>query len=132
MAMADNRVHSITLRFQGNDLDPPAISAALGVAPTRSGKMSDPGVKTGHWAVKESWEFAGDPEELGKFSPRILGLLSSLTPDLPAWRSLAQRFGGDVLCSASISYRASALFLTTEAMAALSERGLSLSFVARE
>lgn len=130
--MDEPRIHSITLRFQGNDLDPAEISAALGAEPTRAGKMSDLDVKTGHWAIQANWQFAGDPEELGMFSPKILDLLSPLSTDLPAWRSISQRFGGGVLCSASISYRAAALFLTTSAMAALSERGLSLSFVARE
>lgn len=127
-----NRVHSITLRFQGNDLDPAEVTAALGQLPTCAGKISEPDVKTGHWHIKNSWEVSDDPEELGKFSPNILELLAPLSNDLVTWRTLSKRFTGGVLCTASIWNRVAVIYLSAPAMTALSERGLSLSFVSRE
>lgn len=132
--MSKHRVHSITLRFQGNDLDPTALTDALAGTPTHSGRMSDPGIKTGHWWLKTSWEVGEDlnGEEFGKFSPRILDLLAPLSADLEVWRALSKRFSGGVLCTANIWNRAAVIYLTTPAMSALSERGLHLSFVSRE
>jgi len=131
---------AVALRFGGDDLDPQAISAALGATPTlaysKGGAWATPFGKpmvgrTGLWNLYTADRAPAD------LDGQIAELLAPLTLDLAVWRDLSVRYDGELFV---------ALFMTTDnglaaaknfneglpieapTLAAIAARGLRLDF----
>lgn len=88
-----------TLRSFGADLDPEAVTAALGARPTRGVKAGDllstrrgveRAAKDGMWLLEAARRSPGDLDR------QIEELFATLTTDLAVWRDLTARFQADL------------------------------------
>lgn len=119
-----------SLRFSGEDLVPEEVSALLGASPTKSRikgqeiPVRDSGVsiiaKRGFWRLQAERR---EPEDL---EGQIFERLAQVTQDLSVWASLS-RFQPDLFCGLFMSSSNDGTLLSTKALIALGERGISLA-----
>ncbi|WP_184353755.1 DUF4279 domain-containing protein [Xanthomonas euroxanthea] len=118
-----------TLRFFGDDLVPDEISALLSGSPTASRhkgqelKLKNGAVriaKTGSWRLTSTQR---EPEDL---EAQIFEILDQLTQDLTVWEHLSNRYEPDLFCGIFMAGRNDGLALSTKALLALGQSGISL------
>lgn len=120
---------SVCLRVFGDDLDPPTITAMLGVEPTSScckgdhfrGKRTERIEKTGKWLLEIDWSTEVLLEAL------INQLLDSLTNDLTVWQELVRQYEIDLFCGLSLKSWNRGLTLSPRTLVRIGERGLELN-----
>ena len=83
---------NVTLRLLGEDLQPDAVSAAMGVGADRSHKKGDlvrarkPGVrKSGYWSITSSEHMAGT-DEINKHIAWLVGIVTPRRPLLLSYQ----------------------------------------------
>lgn len=83
---------SVSLYFYGDDLDPDAVTRALGVAPSRCGRKGElvvgtagrsRVVKTGYWRLQSQDSLSGDMDW------QIAEMLAQMTDSVAVWRDSA-------------------------------------------
>lgn len=118
-----------TLRFGGDDLDPDEISEVLGKNPTlgvRKGsvwltpKGSEVVANSGRWHLRTDEARPADVDQ------HIAALFSGLTDNLPKWRSLAERYSGNVFVGLFLGRYNEGLSLSAPTLSAIGARGLEL------
>lgn len=122
---------TVSVRAGGDDLDPEAVTRALGVAPTfaaRKGERRRSGggevvQRTGVWYVA----FGGAPQEwtLGE---AIDALLDRLPDDLAVWDALAARYRLDLFCGLHLEDWNRGITLGPALLRRLADRHLEISF----
>ena len=123
---------SVSLRVQGDELDPAEITRALGVQPDFSARKGEPRAsragtviqRTGMWTrgVRQGAAPAWDLESA------VRTLLADLPTDLGVWRELARRHKLDVFCGLFMASENQGTDLSAATLLALGERGLMLRF----
>mgnify|MGYP002777203586 CR=1 FL=1 len=131
MPMGRLRKSAVTLGFYGDNLDPDEVTTLLQVQPTV-------GVaKGGRWqtslgaekvAHTGSWRIEAVPCEPEDLSSQVDALLAPTTSDLSVWRALTARFRGVIFCGLWLDTYNDGLELSPQVLAAIAERGLTLSF----
>lgn len=119
----------VSLRLFGADLDPDAVTRALGLAPTDAGRPGGVRTKaggrmkvtTGFWYLDAT---AGPvPDSL---EAQIKSLLARLPQDPGIWRQLAARWRMELFCGLFLDYWVRESALPPALLGALAERGLTL------
>jgi len=127
--MAEMHRTTASLRFHGDVLDPEEISRILGVKPTTCVKKGDlwetpRGAKitarTGYWSLSAPNQNAGNLET------QLTEMLSLLSEDLEACRSLAASFRGNIFVGLFLSGFNEGLSLSPTTITAIGLRGLTL------
>jgi hypothetical protein len=124
---------SVTLQFWGDDLDPEAISKALGAEPTiaaiaggplKSDAGDRPGpAKTGTWSLRSSWDESETPDE------KINSLFSGMTQDIRSWQNIVAAVSGRLICNVERSASRQSFQLSAPTLAMIAQRGLPITFV---
>ncbi|WP_184371054.1 MULTISPECIES: DUF4279 domain-containing protein [Xanthomonas] len=116
------------LRFAGDDLVPSHVTSLLGHSPSgsqlkgevlRVSKDRTRISKTGCWRLSAT---ARQPADL---ESQVFEILSMLTPDLTVWASLAP-YEPDLFCGIFMASGNDGLPLSSKALLALAQRGISL------
>lgn len=119
-----------SIGFYGDDLDPSEITLALG-EPTVGVAKGETWVTeygTATTAKTGSWRLVAERREPADLEWQISDLLSRLSADLPAWRSLAGRYRGRVFCGLFLGSQNDGLTLQPETLVKIGERGLVVDF----
>jgi hypothetical protein len=119
---------SVGLRVFGDDLDPGAVSSALGAEPTSAcrkgdihrGKVYDRVEKQGKWLLHLDHVRGVSLDYL------INQLLDRLTDDLTVWRLLTDRYKVDLFCGLQLELWNRGLGLSPRTLMRIGERGLEL------
>lgn len=123
-------VTSVTLRFFGDDLDPDAISSALGSEPTNARKKGDtigpPDAAT--TAQTGSWLLSSQPMSSTALDAQIDALFDRLTGDLAVWQRLCGEYTADLFCGLWSKEFHRGLELSPAVLARITERGLAVAF----
>ena len=118
------------LRVFGDDLDPREVSRLLAATPSDSHRKGEVHVssagrryvrKTGMWCLEARGEA---PDSL---QSQISRILSVLTSDLEAWRTLAQRFEIDMFCGLFMTESSEGLDMSSAVMELMAERRIPLA-----
>lgn len=122
----------LCLRVCGDDLDPDAVSRALGCQPSRSQRKGDP-VLTSTGEVKRtsrtgSWLLVLPVDAEATVGEAIHALLASLPDDQSLWAMLASRFAVDLICDLTVRCINRGFELPPEVLALVAERGITLGF----
>lgn len=122
----------LCLRVCGDDLDPDAVSRALGCPPSRSQRKGEPVLssvgevkriaRTGSWLLDHT---VSNEATVGE---AIHALLLSLPDDRSAWASLTSQFAVDLICDLTVRCVNRGFKLPPEALALVAERGITLGF----
>jgi hypothetical protein len=122
----------LCLRVCGDDLDPDAVSRALGCQPSRSQRKGQPVLcSTGEvkrMARTSSWLLYHPISEEATVAEAIHALLLSLPDDRSVWASLTSRFAVDLICDLTVRCVNRGFELPPEALALVAERGITLGF----
>lgn len=120
-----------SLRIAGDDLDPLAITGALGCDPTsahrKGDKITSPhsslvGVrKTSLWCLEAS------NREPGNLDAQVAELLGRLSQSLETWKALGARYSIDVYCGFFMRDTNEGLEISVATLGALAQRGIALS-----
>ena len=120
-----------SLRFWGDDLDPDALTARLGRAPTSSQTKGQAivGKNTGQVCIAKTggWRLKAESREPGDLDDQISELLGGLTEDLSVWRDLAAKYSPDIFVGFFMHRGNEGIEISAESLSALSSRGISLS-----
>lgn len=120
---------SVSLRFQGDALDPEAISSLLQARPSRARRKGETWhtpsgtailARTGFWSVRVEKEAPGDLDE------KISTLLAGMNGDLAVWKQLCEAFRGDIFCGVFLTEGNVGVMLKPETVLAVGQRGLIL------
>lgn len=129
--MAQVQRTTISLRFNGDDLNPQEINDRLGATPTRafakgatlpSGSASDRVAKTGQWRLTLEGEAPDDFETL------VTRLFHQLCPDRDVWLDLSERFAGDLFVGLFLGSSNEGVPISRKTLHEISARGLGLGF----
>ena len=127
--MAQVQRTTITLRFNGEDLDPQELSDRLGATPTRafvkgatlpSASGSDRIAKTGQWLLTLEGEAPDDFEKL------VTRLFHRLSTDRDTWLDLSKRFAGELFVGFFLGSSNEGVPVGHEALREIVARGLGL------
>ena len=121
-----------SLRVFGDDLDPDAISRALGHEPTQSyrrGDLISPGRRPEERKCG-MWLLAVPDAEPEAFEEQIEALLSKLTDDLKVWRNLTEHWQVDLYCGFFMDTSNQGFTLSTRTMSLVTARGIEIGFAA--
>jgi hypothetical protein len=112
------------LRISGDDLDPDAVTAALGSAPTyafRKGEIyRQRTAQTGRWVIDAA------PSKPSDLDRQITQLLARMNSDIDRWKSITSRHETMFYCSAFMVQTNEGAELTPTTLLALGVRGISL------
>ncbi len=130
--LADSGVDStsVTLRLFGDDLDPEAVSAALGSEPTLSRRKGDavPDESAPRVADTGSWLLSSQQQSKSSLESQIALLFDRLTDDLSVWRDLCSRYHVDLFCGLWCNDWNRGLELSSEIVQAIAARGLRIGY----
>lgn len=122
---------SVTLCFYGADLDPDAVTRALGAEPTSACRKGDIAhLKHSGDRVEErgKWILRIEHQREVPLEAVINGLLDRLTDDLASWRGLTGRFRSELSCGLQMELWNRGLELSPGTLGRIAERGLPLGF----
>jgi hypothetical protein len=119
-----------SLRLSGDELDPDALTARLGVEPTMSYAMGDEipsrcgrprEARTGFWSL--------DTEETSPadLNSQVQALLARLPADLDLWADLDSKFEIDLFCGWFMNGMNEGTEVTPETLIGLGQRRITLS-----
>lgn len=114
---------SVTLRVQGPELEPGAVTALLGCEPTHARKRGDVLPNQGS-AVQGLWMLSSQPLSTSDLSAQMRTLFSRLTTDPETWKSLVSGYQVDLYCGLWATGSSRAVHLDADVLAAIAERGL--------
>jgi hypothetical protein len=122
----------LCLSVCGDDLDPDAVSRALGCQPSRSQRKGEP-VLSSAGAVKRiartgSWLLDHPISQEATVGEAIHTLLLGLTDDRSVWASLTSRFAVDLICDLTVRCVNRGFELPPEVLALVAQRGITLDF----
>jgi hypothetical protein len=101
-------------RYLDVELDPDAVTAALGCPPTGSASVS-------------GWQYSVDRREPGDLDGQIREIFGALTDDLSAWRPLAATYKPDLFVGIFLQDENEGIEISAESLRILADRGVSLS-----
>ena len=122
---------SVSLCFYGDDLDPDALTRALGVAPSQSGRkgevfVGEAGrsrvVKTGYWRLQSENNLSGDMDT------QIAAMLAQMTDSDVVWRDLSQRYDGRIFFGWFLTSGNDMADISAQTLQACAARGLAFCF----
>lgn len=112
------------LRISGDDLDPDALTAALGATPSYAFRKGDLYrrriAKTGRWVIDAK------PSKPSNLDHQVADLFARMTDDLAVWRSITSRHSALFYCSAFMKRTNEGAEIAPTTLAALGVRGVSL------
>jgi hypothetical protein len=120
----------VTLRLNGDELDPSEVSRLLGCSPSQSAKTGETitnsrgiarTVRQGFWSLS-SGRSDVDVED------QVTILLTQLTSDLSVWRDLTRRFRADIFCGLFLNASNRGFDLGPVILRQLADRGISIGF----
>jgi hypothetical protein len=115
---------AVTLRFFGEDIDPNAITAALGIAPTQAARRGKQ-YRGRFEAQKGLWLLSHD-RSAETADHQIQRLFASLSSDLRVWSLLSSQYYAEIKCDLFLEQWCRATILCRETIAAIACRGLQL------
>ena len=119
---------SLLLRFFGDNLDPDAVSAMLGVDSTESFRKGDL-VKEGESARRATGAWLLDCEKTtDTVDGQVMLLFGDLTDDLGIWESLAESYVAEIKCHLFLRRWNRATILSQSTIEAVGARHLRLHF----
>ena len=111
------------LRISGDDLEPDAITSALGATPTyavRKGELHrQRAANTGRWVIEAA------PSKPSDLDRQITELLARMTDDLARWKSITGRYQAMFYCSAFMAQTNEGAEIAPTTLVALGARGIS-------
>lgn len=117
----------LMLRFFGDELDPEEVTELIGTQPTKAHRKGDPRdtkpsihEQTGLWLLQR--QRTGETAD-----NEVMLLLDSLTPELSAWKSLANRFSAGIKVHLYLDRWCRETILSPETIVSLAERRLKLN-----
>lgn len=115
--------------FYGDDLDPTEITHKLACEPTVG--VAKGGTWTTSMGAEKiartgSWRLEAERRAPADLDAQIDHLLSAMSDDLVAWKSLAGRFRGRVFCGLFLASFNDGLTLRPETLLMIGQRGLVL------
>lgn len=121
---------AISVRVQGDDLDPEEITRVLGATPKFAARKGDQ-VRRGERTVTQRsgiWVFGltEEPSPEWELNDAMVAILGRLSSDLQVWASLAARFKLDVFCGLFMSSDNQGADIAPVTLRLLAERGLTL------
>jgi len=112
------------LRISGDDLEPDAITAALGGAPSYAFRKGDVyrqrTAQTGRWVIDAA------PSKPSDLDRQITELLAGMTDDLARWTNVTSRYEAMFYCSAFMAQTNEGAEIAPTTLLALGARGISL------
>lgn len=120
-----------TLRMLGDDLDPDAVTAALGCAPARGWRKGEQRVfpKSGRVAIQRTggWMLQAEDREPEDLPAQIREVLDRLNDDPAVWADLRTRCRIDMFCGVFMASGNDGLVFEPDVLHALAVRGIKLS-----
>jgi hypothetical protein len=119
----------VSLRFNGDDLDPNELSGALGKEPTIGVKKGSAWISPkGQEIVASSgrWILQTVDEQPGDIDRQIAVLFSGLSDDFTLWRRFAERYNGNIFVGIFLSQFNEGLSISPATLTAIGARGLEL------
>ena len=127
--MGTPQTSAATIGFYGDDLEPSEITRQLDCEPTvgvskggtwTTSMGADKIARTGSWRLESRRRSPAD------LDAQIVELLSAMSDDLEAWKTLAARFRGRVFCGLFLASSNDGLTLRPETLLMIGQRGLLL------
>ncbi|MEA1014452.1 DUF4279 domain-containing protein [Sphingosinicella sp. LY1275] len=127
--MGPVRETKLTLRFNGDDLDPEELSERLGAVPTSAvakGEVwltangAERVAATGSWRLRVAGASSEDLDD------QINRLFGGLTPSCETWRDLAARYQGNLFVGLFLGSSNEGLTIKPDTAQAVGARGLEL------
>lgn len=120
----------ISLRIQGDELDPEFLTQQLGIAPAFSAAKGDPVSHGGRVAPRESgiWVHRVEVPEGTELGDGIDMLLASLPDSTVLWEELLSSYSVDVFCGVFLQGDNQSTQIAPEVLAALGRRGFAVHF----
>jgi hypothetical protein len=139
--MSDVALTAASLRFGDRyldvELDPDAVTAALGCPPTGSARKGEVRRRNGKVmtdsdgmpliASVSGWQYSVDRREPGDLDGQIREIFGALTDDLSAWRPLAATYKPDLFVGMFLQDENEGIEISAESLRILADRGVSLS-----
>ncbi|QPH54904.1 DUF4279 domain-containing protein [Pontivivens ytuae] len=123
---------TVALRLWGNDLDPYAVTALLGCAPSRARRKGDVRRSrvTGQDYVAKtgSWQLMAPDRADGDLDRQAAEVLGKVTSDLSVWRILNERYRCDLFCGFFMGSGNDMVRLSAATSRMVGARGLELVF----
>lgn len=120
-----------TLRLYGDALDPDAVTAALGCAPSRGWRKGDRrvGPKSGRVVIERTggWLLYAEDREPEDLPAQIREVLDRLNDDPAVWADLRTRCRIDMFCGVFMASGNDGLEFEPDVLLALAMRGIKLS-----
>ena len=117
------------LRVSGDALDPSEITSLLGSAPTYSQRHGDKKrLSTGKEVVRKggTWILDADDRTPEDLDGQVAEILSRLTTDIAAWRSLSRQYQVDLFCGLFMHAGGEGFSLSLTTLEALATRGVEI------
>jgi hypothetical protein len=122
----------VTLRFEGDDLNPDQLTEHLGATPTKGvakgaswtlANGQEKFARTGQWHL--GLEASSPGEELDVQVGRLFG---QLTKHEDTWRELCGRFGGNLFVGLFLGSSNDGVVIGSKTLASIAAKGLELQF----
>ena len=119
----------VSLRIQGDPLDPHFLTQLLGVGPTLTAQPGDLVPRCGRMIERRSglWTYRLDAPSDTDLGEAIGMLLAALPDDSTLWAELTEAYTVDLSCELTLEAREQASAVEATVLAALGRRGLALA-----
>lgn len=117
----------VSLRIRGATLDPDFVTQLLGVPPTYSAVLGDPGSDGTGEAETGLWSYRLDVPADTELGGAIDMLLAYFPDDSTLWEELGGAYSVDVHCVAFLQSSSQRTEMDADVLAALGRRGLPLT-----
>ena len=120
----------VSLRIQGDELDPEFLTQHLGIAPAYSAAKGDPDENGGRDAPRDSgiWVHRIEVPEGTELGDAVDMLLASLPDSTVLWEELVSSYSVDVFCGVFLQGDNQSTRIAPEVLAALGRRGFGVTF----
>jgi hypothetical protein len=116
-----------SLRFNGDDLEPEALTSQLGGPPSRSWRKGEVfGAKRTNRRRTGAWLLEAERREPGDLDRQIDEIFSKLTVDMSVWRDLASRYHPDLFVGLFLEKSNEGIELNDASLSLLADRGVSV------
>lgn len=128
MAELSRAVAALRITDEEGELDPRAITSALGCEPTRSWLQGETVTSHGHTRTTRfgMWSLHAPETAPADLDAQVTAILSRLTDDESVWAALRVKYNVHLFCGWFMEYGNEGVSIEPETMSALGARGILL------
>lgn len=120
----------VSVRFFGEDLEPEALTRALGCEPTTHYRKGDKRVSGGREYTRKygAWVLAAEDREPEAVDEQLTALFGRMSQDMSVWKELVSRYDANVFCGMFMGESNEGFSLAPASLQALAARSLEVGF----